>query len=212
MGLIALVLCPNAATFAATVEVAVTGTDGSPAAHAVVELLPEGGNTRVPASQLPLEAIVDQRDETFIPLVTIVRRGGRVASRNSDHTMHQVYSFSDIKRFALEIDRGRTSAPVSFDIPGVAAIGCNIHDHMVTFVYVAETPWAVSADASGQATIRNVSPGRYRVSVWDPQIMPGHHPKAATLNVTDSGAKVSLSIPLLRARHRGVKHPHSKTY
>lgn len=210
---LAVALCASGRSFGATVEVAITGTDGRPAAQAVVELSPEASSAKsLPASQLPSQALIDQRDETFIPLVTIIRRGGHVAFRNSDHTMHQVYSFSSIKQFAFEIDKGQTSAPVTFDRHGVAAIGCNIHDHMVTFVYVAKTPWAVSADTQGRAEIRDVPPGNYWVSVWDPQIMPGYHPKAASLQVTDNGAKLSLSIPLLSGNKPGTKRPHAHSY
>ena len=207
-----LAFCLSGNASAATVEVAITGTDGRPAAQAVTELFPETQPIALPASRLPSEAIVDQRDETFIPLVTIIRRGGHVSFRNSDHTMHQVYSFSNIKQFAFEVDKGQTSALVAFDRPGVAAIGCNIHDQMVTFVYVADTPWAVSADTNGRAEIRDVPPGHYRVSVWDPQIMPGYHPEAASLQVTNNGAKLSLSIPLLSAGKPGMKHSHTKNY
>lgn len=208
---IACVLCLCGPSFAATVEIAITGTDGRPAVQAVAELFPET-QIAAPASKLPAEALIDQREETFIPLVTIIRRGGHVSFRNSDHTMHQVYSFSDIRQFAFEVDRGQTSKPVTFDTPGVAAIGCNIHDQMVTFVYVAEAPWAVAADTVGHAEIRDVPPGRYRVSVWDPQLMPGFHPEAATITVTDNGAKLALSIPLLDAGMPAKKHAHTKTY
>jgi plastocyanin len=211
-GLCALVFCQGTSASAATVDVAVTGTDGRAAARAVVELFPEERAGVLPPSLLLREALIDQRDEMFIPLVTILRRGGRVQFRNSDSTMHQVYSFSEIKQFSLEIDRGRTSAPVVFDKPGVAAIGCNIHDHMVTFVYVAATPWATSADANGRAKLDGVPPGRYRVSVWDPQIVPGHHPQAAFLDVTDAGARLALAIPLLPVRHRGTRHSQGRNY
>lgn len=208
---ITLALCLSRQSLAATVEVAITGTDGRPAVQAVAELFPE---TQIagPASKLPSEALVDQRDETFIPLVTIIRRGGHVSFRNSDHTMHQVYSFSDIKQFAFEVDRGQTSKPVIFETPGVAAIGCNIHDEMVTFVYVAETPWAGGANTNGLAEIRDVPPGRYRVSVWDPQLMPGFHPEAATITVTDNGAKLDISVPLQNAGVPAKKHSHAKSY
>lgn len=211
--LMTLALCLGGPAFAATVEVTITGTDGRPAASAVAELFPLSGiDARSLPSRLPNEAVVDQRNETFVPLVTVIRRGGRVAFTNTDRTMHHVYSFSTIKQFAFEIDAGGKSTAVTFDRPGVAAIGCNIHDAMVTFVYVADTPWTSRADASGRAEITEVPPGDYRVSVWDPQIMPGYHPEAATLKVTNSGGKLSLSVPLLAGETPGKKHPHAQNY
>jgi plastocyanin len=200
----------NAPAMAATVDVVITGTDGRPAADAVTELFMQDQTGASPAqSQLPSDAVVDQRNEMFIPLVSVIRRGGHVMFTNNDNTMHQVYSFSSIKQFAFEIDEGKRSAPVTFDQPGVAAIGCNIHDQMVTFVYVAETPWVARADDKGHAEITNVPVGDYRVSVWDPQLMPGYHPSAAMLRVPDEGAKLSLSIPLLSNNMQGMKHMHT---
>ncbi len=210
--ILALAFCASTPVWAATVDVNITGSDGRPAAFAVAELFPIESSAAIPQSHLPAEAIIEQRNETFIPLVTIIRRGGHVVFTNSDHTMHQVYSFSTIKQFAFEIDRGQKSAPMVFDQPGVAAIGCNIHDQMVTFVYVADTPWAVPTDTKGHAEIDQVPPGNYRVSVWDPQLMPGYHPEAASLKVTDNGAKFSLSIPLLAGDTPGMKHAHMQNY
>jgi plastocyanin len=210
---LALAFYASTPSWAATVDVSITGSDGHPAAFAVAELFPQAGSaTSMPPSRLPAEAVIDQRNETFIPLVTVIRRGGHVVFNNSDRTMHQVYSFSTIKQFAFEIDQGQKSAPMTFDQSGVAAIGCNIHDQMVTFVYIADTPWAVRMDVEGHAEIDQVPPGDYRVSVWDPQLMPGYHPEAAALKVTDNGAKLSLSIPLLAGDMPGMKHAHTQSY
>ena len=209
---LALALCASTPVWAASVDVNITSTDGHPAAFAVAELFPMEPAAATPASHLSDEAIIDQRDETFFPLVSIIRRGGHVVFTNNDHTMHQVYSFSPIKQFAFELDRGQKSAPVIFDKPGIAAIGCNIHDQMVTFVYVADTPWAVATDANGHAEIAQVPPGKYRVSVWDPQLKPGYHQETISLNVTHGGAKLSLSIPLLAGDPRGMKHSHMQSY
>jgi plastocyanin len=209
---LALALCASTPVCAASVDVNITSTDGHPTASAVVELFPADNGAAILPSHLSDEAIIDQRDETFIPLVSLIRRGGHVVFTNNDHTMHQVYSFSPIKQFAFEVDRGQKSAPVLFDKPGIAAIGCNIHDQMITYVYVAETPWAAAADANGHIQITQVPPGKYRVSIWDPKLKPGYHPETISLNVTRDGAKLSLSIPLLAGDPRNMKHTHLQSY
>src|ERR1700722_19147583 len=147
----ALLLCSP--SFGAAVDVSIAGTDGKPAENAVVELSPVDAGATLPATHVPAEGIIDQRDEMFMPLVTVIRKGGHVVFTNNDKTMHQAYSFSSIKQFELEIDEGEHSAPVVFDQPGVAAIGCNIHDQMITFVYVAATPWVALTDVGGPARI-----------------------------------------------------------
>jgi plastocyanin len=205
----ALLLCSPA--LGAVVEVSIAGTDGKPAENAVVELSPVDPAATLPATHVPAEGIIDQRDEMFMPLVSIIRKGGHVVFTNNDKTMHQAYSFSPIKQFELEIDEGEHSAPVVFDQPGVAAIGCNIHDQMITFVYVAATPWVALTDAGGHVRI-DAPPGAYRVAVWDPQSVPGRTPPPQTLAVTASGAKLAVAIPLLAGDMPVKKRKHMQKY
>ena len=192
---------------AAVIDVAVADSTGHPAANAVVSLVREDG--AMPASQLPEEAMIDQRHETFIPLVTILRHGGRVIFTNHDTTMHQVYSFSPPKQFAFEVDEGRRSEPVVFDKPGIVSIGCNIHDQMIAYVFVAATPWAAMSDAEGHARFADVPAGKYRAEVWHPQLLPGRPPPAAALNVSGDSS-LTLAIPLLAKAP--VRHMHMGAY
>jgi plastocyanin len=196
---------------AASVDVAIVSNDGRPAAEAVVSLEPTDG--RAPAaSNLPAEAVIDQRNQMFVPLMVLIRRGGHVVFANNDVTMHQVYSFSPIKQFEYEIRQGEKSPPVVFDKPGVAAIGCNIHDNMVAFVYVADTPWVATTDAQGHAKIANVPDGAYRVSVWHPKLAPGRAPPTAALQVKGDSARLSLAVPLLGGPMPGMRHMHGQDY
>jgi plastocyanin len=191
---------------AATVSVTVTGDQGRPAENAVVELTLQPLSALSATNKLPSEAIVDQRKETFLPLVSLIRQNGRVVFTNNDTTMHQVYSFSDIKQFAFEIDEGHKSAPVVFDKPGVAAVGCNIHDQMITYVYVAATPWAVRTDANGQGQIVDVPAGTYRASIWHPRLAPGQTPPTVPLVVSGDTAKLATTIVLSADDPHGKKH------
>ena len=195
--------------FAGTVEISVTDPTGKPAANAVVELVAQTHSDAV--SHLPEEAIIDQRDETFIPLVSLIRQGGHVVFTNHDTTMHQVYSFSPIKQFAFEIDEGQRSQPVVFDKAGVSSIGCNIHDQMVTFVYVAASPWAAITDAQGHATIADMPEGTYRAMIWHPQLMPGRTPPPATLSVGNGATKFTRVLSLLPGE-LGKKPMHMQMY
>jgi plastocyanin len=196
----------------ATVSVTVTGGEGHPAENAIVELIPQAGPADQTITKVPSEAIVDQREETFLPLVSLIRRNGHIVFTNNDTTMHQVYSFSDIKQFAFEIDEGQRSAPVVFDKPGVAAVGCNIHDQMITYVYVAATPWAMRTDANGRALISDVPAGAYRATIWHPQLAPGHAPTAIPLVVSGESAKLTASIALSADDMHGKKHMHMQSY
>jgi plastocyanin len=196
LGLATIAASAGMPACAATVNIAVTDSDGAPAANAVVSLASEENNGAV-AAHTPEKGIIDQRHETFLPLVVVVRRGGEVVFTNNDVTMHQVYSFSPIRQFQFEIDKGQISRPVVFDRPGVAAIGCNIHDNMVAYVYVADAPFAAVTDAHGHAEIQNVPEGQYLARVWHPQLRVGHTPLPNVLTVGNESAKLSMSVPLM---------------
>lgn len=195
---------------AATVVIDVTDTGGMPAPNAVVSLSPDSATDI--SAHTPERSVIDQRQETFLPLVVVVRRGGEVIFTNHDVTMHQVYSFSPIKQFQFEIDQGQVSRPVIFDKPGVAAIGCNIHDNMVAFVYVADAPFAVITDAKGRAVIPGVPNGTYLVRAWHPQMRPGRQPQPRDITVNGSEETLSLAVPLTAGAMPGMSHMHKSDY
>ncbi len=195
---------------AASVNIQISDTHGLPVARAVVALEPQA-QLHLPASPLPQNAVIDQRHETFIPLVTVIRQGGEVVFTNNDTTMHQVYSFSPVKQFEFEIDQGQKSQPVTFDKAGVAAIGCNIHDQMIAYVYVADTPFIAVTDANGRAVIGNVPDGAWRATVWHPQLPPGKSTPSAALTVSGTAADFALAVPLVAAGP-GTRRMHMGDY
>ena len=103
-------LCAHGSAIAATVDVEVSGTDGKPAVGAIVSLVPVSGATPAPTN-IPADAVIDQRNQMFSPLAVTIRRGGRVVFANNDTTMHQVYSFSSIKQFEYPDPRRARNPP-----------------------------------------------------------------------------------------------------
>lgn len=158
-----LAACGTAAGAKFTAEI--TDQDGRPVADAVVMLVPEDSGGASTGPQLDSPWVVDQRDEVFIPFVTIVPRGGSVVFTNNDRTMHQVYSFSETKQFELTLAYEQESDPVVFDRPGVAALGCNIHDHMIAYVFVADSPWTARTGSDGRMQLTDVPAGNYRAQI-----------------------------------------------
>ncbi len=136
-------------------------------ADAVVVAVPVDGNLRLPVK--PRDGTVDQVDKQFAPKVTAVAVGTSVFFPNNDNIRHQVYSFSPAKRFELPLYAGVPAQPIVFDKPGVVVLGCNIHDWMVAYVYVSESPYFGKTDASGKVTLADLPPRAYVVRVWHPQ-------------------------------------------
>lgn len=157
-----------------TIHAIVRDQKGDPVHDAVVVAVPEGA-TVTPQARSGRET-VDQIDQEFVPHVKAVLVGSPVDFPNKDNVRHHVYSFSPAKIFELPMYVGTPAKPVVFDRPGVVAMGCNIHDWMIGYVYVAETPYFGKTGRNGRVSL-NLPPGRYAVRVWHPE-MEG--PEAAT--------------------------------
>jgi plastocyanin len=190
---------------AANVSAEITDQGGRPVANAVVMLLPDS-RTGMPAAatRLAMDHVVDQRDETFIPMVTIVPRGGRIAFTNNDQTMHQVYSFSPVKQFEFMLAHQEKSAAVVFDKVGVAAIGCNIHDLMIAYAFVTDSPWTALTDEHGKLDIADVPAGGYTTQIWHPRLSPIGRPPSSKITVGTAPIvlKSRLSLPPEQKGHR----------
>jgi plastocyanin len=174
---------------AATLSATVLDRSGHPVRDAVVTATAVNGRPARP--EAPAEGIVDQVDKTFVPYVSVVRADTQVRFPNSDNIRHHVYSFSAPKRFELPLYAGRAAPPVLFDRPGVVAMGCNIHDWMVGFVYVADTPWFGRTEDDGMVRIRDLVPGEYILQVWHPDMDGAESSTARTVHVVEAEASVA---------------------
>ena len=147
---------------AAELQLQVANPGGSPIADAVVYLTPQ----TAPSHPSPPKAIIDQVNRQFVPRVSVIQVGTPVSFPNSDNIRHSVYSFSPAKTFTLKLYAGTPTNPVVFDNVGVVVLGCNIHDRMVAWVLVLDTPYYARTDQSGMAQLDNVPPGEYLLRAW----------------------------------------------
>ena len=177
LAFLAALLLDAAAAQAADVDVVFTDAAGHALTDAVVMLEPVGG----PLPVKPMAgAQIAQKDLQFNPAVTVVTVGTPVLFPNQDTVKHHVYSYSPAKTFQIKLYAGVPHTPIVFDKPGVAVLGCNIHDGMIAWVVVTDTPlWARSA-TTGHARVADVPPGNYQMHVWHaslaetapPQLLP----------------------------------------
>lgn len=166
--LLGLLFATNA--HSAMVEGEVTDQTGQPVSNAVVVAIPTQG--MLPNSQdSPQAAVLDQRNREFVPHVLVVRSGAEISFPNHDKIRHHVYSFSSAKRFEIKLYKDMPPNPIRFDTPGVAVLGCNIHDWMISYVYVSGSPYFTQTDASGRWALE-VPVNSYKISIWHPNITP----------------------------------------
>lgn len=178
---------------AATVDVQLQGSDGKPLADAVVFL--ESREARAAAK--PMAGVeIEQAAKQFTHRVSVVTTGTEVAFPNRDKVRHHVYSFSPIKTFELKLYAGTPANPVLFDKAGIAVLGCNIHDNMVAWIVVVDTPYHGLSGAPGLVKIDNVPPGNYRLRSWHPALPTGAPALDQALTVGAAGASVALRLPV----------------
>lgn len=156
----ALALSPLAAA-AVPVTVQLHGPNGQPLAGAAVAIEVKGRTGKTTTAK----AEMGQRDRQFTPQLLIVQTGTSVSFPNFDTVRHHVYSISPIKVIDIKLYSGTPAEPVVFDKPGVAALGCNIHDRMTANIVVVDTPLFARTDAKGQATF-DLPPGEHAVKAW----------------------------------------------
>jgi len=189
-GLALAALCGPLA--AATLEVQLSDSQGQPLAEAVLWVEPG-------ASQLlATEVRVTQQKRQFVPHILAVQTGTRVSFPNADPINHHVYSFSAAKRFELRLQQS-SDAPqeVRFDKPGLVTLGCNIHDWMLGFVLVLDSPWFAQTDAQGVAHIEFEPAAGQRLHVWHPRIADSAEQQVRELSGT-AAVTWQLTAPLKR--------------
>jgi plastocyanin len=128
-----------------------------------LETAPRGA-FEIPA---PGHAVLDQRNETFVPHVLAVTVGSVVDFANDDRTYHNVFSLSKTKRFDLGRYPRGASRSVRFDKPGVVRVFCEIHSHMNAFILVFAHRYFATTDHEGRYRIEGIPPGTYAVVVWN---------------------------------------------
>jgi plastocyanin len=157
------IVLASAKAGATGVVVQVSDSAGKPLADAVVFVDPEPGT--VPPKHLK-PAEIEQRGLKFLPLVSVIQTGSKVAFPNNDKVRHHIYSFSPAKKFDQKLYSGVAASPQVFDKAGTVVLGCNIHDRMIAYIKVVESPYFVKTDASGVAKIELPAAGKYTVSTW----------------------------------------------
>jgi hypothetical protein len=84
-------------------------------------------------------------------------------------------------------------------------LGCNIHDHMLAYVFVVDTPWFVKTDASGSGVVDDIPQGEYELQVWHYALAAPQAPQALHLGGEKSSA--AFTVPLRAMPPRPAPKP-----
>jgi len=167
---------------AGELSVQVNDMTGAPVSDAVVYAESAGKAS----AQGSGTAAIEQKNRQFMPLVTVIQAGSSIIFPNKDTVRHHVYSFSPAKTFELKLYSGVPSTPVVFDKAGTVVLGCNIHDQMLAFVQVVETPYFGKTDASGKVKLNDLPNGQYTLKTWHYALIKENVVVEQSLNIKGS--------------------------
>jgi plastocyanin len=180
---------------ATNVSVTVTGINGVPLENAAVYAEPVSNERFAKPTRT---AEIAQAKRQFVPLVTVVQVGTEITFPNNDSVKHHVYSFSPAKTFDQPLYSGKVAPPQLFDKVGTVVLGCNIHDKMLAYVQVVNTPYFGKTDANGVVKLEGVPAGKYVLKAWYYNLPPLEQVVSQPLTVTDADSSVSLKLNAMK--------------
>jgi plastocyanin len=175
--------------------VTVTDNTGMPVVDAIVYAEPSTSAPVTPITK-PTTVDIQQKDKKFTPFVSAIQVGTSVNFPNNDTVRHHVYSFSPAKSFELKLYAGKPELPVLFDKAGTVVVGCNIHDQMVAYIKILDTPYFVKTDASGKAKFNQLPTGKFTVKVWHYQQMASISNQEQTIDSSNKDGEAKIAIKL----------------
>lgn len=195
--LLAFILLFPAHLAAAEISIAVLDNDKNPLSNIVVELIPDKPFIKEPSNSKT--ATMKQMNQQFVPHILVVNKGTQVQFPDTDKVLHHVYSFSEAKTFEVAITKEDIKRHITFDKAGIVELGCNIHDWMLGYLYVANSTIFAQTSSLGQARFSGIPEGKYQVKVWHPRIDSKDIQLEMTIAVEleNKSFKVQLMHPLL---------------
>lgn len=179
--------------WAGDIIVRVTTPDGKAVPNAVVSMASQPGDPKA----APVDGLkMAQKSKQFTPFVLIAPVGSTVEFPNLDKFRHHVYSFSQGNKFALELYGREEKRVFTFKTAGVAALGCNIHDQMVAFIRVTDTPWAAKSDADGVAKLTAAPEGSRRIDVWHPYAKAKDQTVTQTVSISSGITTIAVVVDI----------------
>jgi hypothetical protein len=149
-------------------------------------------DVEVPAPAQPDELSMVQINRQFDPFILPVPRNVPVMFPNKDNTAHHVYSFSPVGTFDLPLYKGDSPHPITFTESGVVPLGCNIHDWMIGYIYVVDSPWYTQM-IHNVAHFEDLPAGLWEISIWHPAL---DSEMAPSWRVTVDGSQTMQSLAL----------------
>jgi len=160
-------------------------------ANAVIAITGVKGGKTLDASK-KIEFI--QKKCQFQPHVLIIPKGAEIDILNADPITHNIHTFPK-ENAPLNKAQPTTLKKITspkFEVAETIKVQCDIHRGLMSaWFVVADSPYTVVSDASGNFKISDVPDGTYQVEIWHEAL--GKETKEVTIKGGDVKLDVSLS-------------------
>ncbi len=150
----------------------------------------KGGKALDPSKRIEF---VQQKCQ-FHPHVLIIPNGAEIVVVNKDPITHNIHTFPKDNpplNKAQPTTLKEITSP-KFEVPEVIKVQCDIHRGLMSaWFVVADSPYTVVSDASGNFKISDVPDGTYQVEIWHEAL--GKETKEVTIKGGEAKLDVSLS-------------------
>ena len=203
-----ILLCSSALALELTIHL--NEKKNLPLEGTIVEL---AGPDHVTASQN--DHVINQINKDFDPPISIVPKGSTILLLNEDSFKHHIYSLSKGNQFDIPLFSKPSQKEVLLNNHGIVKMGCNIHDWMISYVYVNESD-LVKEVSKSSVTFSGLSAGEYQVRVWNPRFRNTKLIIRHDLILADDQPnEITLDLKLRKKVHKKTKpitsaHPEKK--
>ncbi len=150
--------------------------------------------------------LMETRGKQFVPRVVAVPVGGKVRFPNADPILHNVFSVSGKNRFDLGLYRSGSGKSWRFDSAGVVRVFCNVHQSMVGYVLVLDTPFYTTADAAGRFKLDIAPDQAGTLHVWHSRA------KSWSVDLPAGDRSVAVRLEVTRKRVPAHRNKHGRSY
>lgn len=187
-----LVLVWPLASSGIDVTVEVLDVEGQPL-NQIGVIVRNGKTAEMAAKPHSITAIMDQVNREFVPHTLIVQQGTSISFPNSDSIQHHVYSFSAAKTFELKLYSQLAADPMIFDKTGIVELGCNIHDWMLGYINIVNTPYFAQTTDNGKTSI-DIPAGNYELQLWHPRLGATDRNKKIAMSVSENPSLITITL------------------
>jgi plastocyanin len=151
-------------TVAGTVTIRKDGKAVSDLSNVVVYL----ADTSDPEGTTLERRVIRQKDERYVPYLTVVPKGTTISFPNDDKYEHNVFSPPDPDWFDLGRYKKGPGKARLFNIAGEIDLYCDIHPSMEAKVKVVPSSLFARVGSDGKFRIDNVPAGTHTIVAWLP--------------------------------------------